>query len=135
MSKSNSYRFVKPLLHTHLDNPYAYALLTFLCHAAKNDTDESWHGHTSITYATGMRDRAIRSATRALTQMGLITCEVRGTVADKQTKRYVVHYEKLLAFERESKVARKGSFWVGGRKKRSTRELGETAPKRYSRPM
>lgn len=106
MKDSNSFRFIKPLLHIHIDDVHAYALLNFLCHAANNDTGESWHSHASITYATGMGDRAIRSATKALVDTGLINCKVRGTVANRKTKLYTVHHDKLVALATGSKVGR-----------------------------
>jgi hypothetical protein len=106
-STINAYRFIKPLLNIHHDNLYAFALLAFLCHAAKNETGESWHGHASITYATGMHDQAIRSATKALVKMGVISYQVRGTVTNRETKLYTVHYDRLAELEREGKAFRK----------------------------
>ena len=99
-STTISYRFTKPLLYLHLDDPYAYALLTFLCHAAKNETGESWHGFHSITYTTGMGTRAIRSATKKLVELGLISAQLRGR---QETKKYTVQYDRLLSLvERKS---------------------------------
>jgi hypothetical protein len=106
VKESNSFRFVKPLLHIHIDDVYAYALLNFLCHAANNDTGESHYSYSSIAYVTGLRDRAIRSATKALVNMGLIRCSVRGTVANKKTKLYAVNHDELAKLEKESKAGR-----------------------------
>lgn len=105
--KINSYRFIKPLLNIHLDNPYAYSLLAFLCHAAKNETGISWHGHASITYATGMREKAIRSATKALVEMKVISCQIRGTVTKRETNLYTVHYDRLTELEDVGRAGRK----------------------------
>jgi hypothetical protein len=103
---TNSFRFIKPLLRLHFDDSSAYSLLTFLCHAADNDTGESKHGHLSIRFTTGLGDKAIRSATRTLVDMGLISCKVRGTVTKKETNLYTVHHDKLVELETESKAVR-----------------------------
>jgi hypothetical protein len=91
------------LLHIHLEDPYAYALLTFLCHAANNSTGQSWHGFQSIAYTTGMGTRAIRSATRKLVELGLIEAQLRGR---QETKLYCVRHNALLALAESSKAGR-----------------------------
>jgi hypothetical protein len=106
VKESNSFRFIKPLLRLHFDDSSAYSLLTFLCHAANNDTGESKHGHSSISYTTGLGKKAIRSAIRTLVDMGLITCRVRGTLTNKETNLYTVHYDKLVELATESKAGR-----------------------------
>jgi biotin operon repressor len=100
------FRFHKPLLHLHLGDSSATWLLAFLCLAADNASGESYHSQESISYATGMSKRTIRAATKRLVDMGVVICEVRGTVANKKTNRYQVQYDKLLALAEKGKAGK-----------------------------
>jgi hypothetical protein len=102
-STINAYRFIKPLLYLHIDNPCVYALLTFLCHAAKNETGKSYHGQASIKYTTGMAEKTIRKATKRLAELGVISCQIRGW---QKANLYTVHYDQLLALAETSRAGR-----------------------------
>ena len=108
-SKSTSHRFTKPfLLNIHIDDPSAHHLLMFLCVAAWNGTGESFHGHASIAYATGLSKKTIQRATRKLEHLGVISCEVRGTLSSdvNETNLYTVHHDKLLELAEQGKAGR-----------------------------
>ena len=102
-SAPKAFRSLTPLLHIHLEDPYAYALLAFLCSAANNSTGQSWHGFQSIAYTTGMGTRAKRWATRKLVELGLIEAQLRGR---QETKLYRIDYERLVQLAGEGKAGR-----------------------------
>lgn len=101
--KTSAFRFIKPLLNIHIDDPSAYLLLTFLCQVANNMTGASWHGYASITYTTGLSQKTIQRATKTLVQLGVISCTLRGR---EETKLYTVHHHKLLELAEQGKAGR-----------------------------
>jgi hypothetical protein len=103
IDKNTAFRFIKPLLNIHIDDPSAYLLLMFLCEVANNNTGTSWHGYASITYTTGLSEKTIQRATKTLVQLGVVSCEVRGR---QKTKLYTVHHHKLLELAEQGKAGR-----------------------------